>query len=242
MLKTNPIFVICTTIALLALAICLPAIEPTPSIAKTAGGLHLALLVLAMVMLRAMVADPEDQTWPAAFAVPLAIVAGAVAMGVSPQDSMGDVARRIAGVSVVVGAGFAGAMMSQRPRGWPRTSRRDAVIAIIAFAGLLAWNHLVQFPQAQGTALMFDIVGLALAWCYPALDKAGGQNLPRRSVWAHHSLDACATVIITSYLLAPDWFYFDNYNAWVTAGFMATLAIAILAMNVFFQRIEKRPT
>jgi hypothetical protein len=221
-------------LALITLAFILPAIAPTLPVAKTDIGLFLALLALAMLIIRAMMTGYDDISWPVALEIPISIIAGSTALAASPDDSARDVIWWIGAIAVPVSAGFAGALIAKRPRGWGTFSRRDLIITLALIIGLVGWNQLYQFPQAQGMALMSVLVGVALVWNFPAFGKAARHGLPQRAAWAHRSLDASSTVIIMSYMFAPVWFFHSTYDLRLAL----ITAFAIFAAMLVMRRVE----
>jgi hypothetical protein len=238
MFKTNPIFTIVTIAAVLALAYGMPAFRPLPSIAETAGGLHLALLVLSMMVLRVLIENKPDLTWPEAIGVPLAIIAGAVALGVLPDDSMNEVVHRAGWIAFLVSAGAAGAAYGQWPQGWGKFSRRDGLICLSLGLGLLAWNHLYQFPEQAGLAITFDLVGLALLWNIPKFAKTARRNLPQNAAWAHRLAEAACFTLWLGYLFASDWFFYGLYNPALAAVIVISAICATMIMLWFEDRLS----
>jgi hypothetical protein len=240
MYKSHPKTTIVFALLALSTAFALPAFLPPLPIAQTAVGLHLALLVFAMWMQRIMSAEKTAQTWPSAISFPLTIVAAATALGAAPNDSAADIALRAGGIAALVGLGWAGgiALSNSRPRGWGKTTRRDLVIAALGFTALIAWNHLYQFPDQHGTALLFDLVGMALFWTFPALGKSARQGLAPRAAWAHRVLEACATCIIVSYFVTAYWFVAGQSDTVVAGVMVAAIFAATLVLGLIEDRAQ----
>lgn len=170
MYKTYPKTTIVFAVLAVAIAFALPALAPVPAIAQTAGGLHVALLILAMMLIRSILANPDDHSWPVALSIPLSLLAGATALGVSPSDSLGEVAQHIGAIALPISAGFAGAIFINRPRGWGNMPGSVVMILLAVLAGLAVLNHVFLFPNAQGLALMCSLAIAAMLANLPRLD------------------------------------------------------------------------
>jgi hypothetical protein len=179
MYKTHPKTTIVAAVLAMALAFALPAFAPISALAQTAGGLHLALLILAMVVIRIMVPSADDTSWPVAVSIYLACLAGITALRVSSDDSFGDVAEHIGGLAFTLSAGFAGAIFALRPRGWGNMPGRVAVILLSVLAGVMVWNHMFLFPNAQGLALMCSLAFAAILANLPSFDAKEFVNLDK---------------------------------------------------------------
>lgn len=234
MYKTYPKTTIVFAVLAMALAFALPAFAQIPAIAQTVGGLHLALLIFAMFVIRSMVANPDDISWPFALSIPLSILAGATALGVSPSDSFGEMAQRIGAIAIPVSAGFMGAIFAKRPRGWGNMPGRVVIILLAVLAFLIIWNHMFLFPNAQAQALMCSLAIAAILANLPRFDVKDFVNFDKTQRIAMRVIYGCILAILTAAVGAHEVIQTGAF-AFNDAGFH--LFMGILGATVYFEML-----
>lgn len=234
MYKTHPKTTIVFAVLAVVMAFALPAFAPHPALAQTVGGLHLALLICAIFVIRLMAANPDDRSWPTALAIPLAIAAGATALGVSPEDSFGEVAQRIGAIALPITAGFAGAIFALRPRGQRNMPCPVVMILLALLVGLIVWNHAFLFPNAQGLALMCSLAFAAIFANLPRLEIKEFVNLDKTQRIAMRVIYGGMLAILTTAVGADEIIQTGAF-AFGDVGFH--LGMGILGATRYFQML-----
>ena len=159
MFETHPKFSLFLVATLLVAALVLPAVIVFPSGGfQTAGGVQIALMLWVLWVI-GMILRPKASDAFEMMRFPLALIAAVAALGFSPQDGVMDVITNynFLPMLIVLGAGIA----YLRPKTLGFSVNRQFWVILAALAIVLGFNHLWRFRDAQGAALVADLVVLA---------------------------------------------------------------------------------
>lgn len=228
MYETNPKFCLGFVAVLLIAAFVLPAVMVFPSVGQTAAGVQIALMLLVLWVIR-LILLPNPSSWLDMVRFPLALFASVAALNFSPQDGVMDVVTNYSFVPMLVGAAIGIAFMSRRPKPLGFSINRDFWLVLITVGFLVAWNHFYLLPQAQGAAVVADLVVIAALANWVAFGQAPSKSdLGRRAlnvlswsllmgsfIWmvralADGSFDAVTSVIIVAVQFPIFWLFYPS--------------------------------
>ena len=160
MYETNPKFCLGFVAVLLVAAFVLAAVMVFPSVGQAAAGVQIALILLVLWVIR-LILVPDAATWLDMARFPLALFAAVTALSFSPQNGVRDVLIRTGFVAMIVVPATALALLSRRPKSFGFSVNRQFWIVLAVVALLVGFNHFYLLPQAQGAAMVADLVVIA---------------------------------------------------------------------------------
>lgn len=228
MYETNPKFCLGFVAVLLIAAFVLPAVMVFPSVGQTAAGVQIALMLLVLWVIR-LILLPNPSSWLDMVRFPLALFASVAALNFSPQDGVMDVLTRTGLLAMIVVPATGLALLSRRPKTLGFSVNREFWWVLAALALLVAWNHLNLLAQAQGAAVVADLVVIAALANWVAFGQAPSKSdLGRRAlnvlswslfmgsfIWmvralADGSFDVVTSVVILAVQFPIYWLFYPT--------------------------------
>lgn len=183
MYETHPKFSLGFVAVLLGVAFVLPAVLVFPMEGfQTAAGAQIALTLLVLWVIR-FVSVPDQSSWLDAVRLALTMLAAVAALNFTPQDEAVDVLIRTGFLAMIVVPATALALLSPRPKSLGFSVNRQFWIVLALVAFLMGLNHFYLLPQAQGAAMVADLVVIAaLANLVTPRQAPSHRNLGRRAL------------------------------------------------------------